>query len=62
MSSGGKLIEEIHLTDHSADLMIPVMKQRYIELDIECNFYSVDPEQEVRGETPMAINVQMSAE
>ena len=62
VSSGGKLIEEIHLTDHWADLMIPVMKQRYIELDIECNFYSVDPEQEMRGETPMAINVQMSAE
>ena len=57
-----RLIQEIHLKDHWADLVIPVMKQRYIELDIECNFYSVDPNQEMRGETPMAVNVQMSAE
>lgn len=62
VSSGGRVIQEIHLKDHWADLVIPVMKQRYIELDIECNFYSVDPSQEMRGETPMAINVQMSAE
>lgn len=62
VSSGDRLIQEIHLKDHWADLVIPVMKQRYIELDIECNFYSVDPNQEMRGETPMAVNVQMSAE
>ena len=49
-SSGDRLIQEIHLKDHWADLVIPVMKQRYIELDIECNFYSVDPNQEMRGE------------
>ena len=62
VSSGGRLIQEFHLTDHWADLLIPVMKNQYVELDVECNFYSVDPEQELRGETPMAVNVVLSAE
>ncbi len=62
ISSGGRLIQEIHLTDHWADVLIPVMKNRYVELEVECNFYSLEPEQEMRGETPMAVNVVLSAE
>ena len=62
ISSCGRELKKIHMDSQLEEVTLPVGTHRYEKFEIQCNFYSVDPQTEIRGETPMAVTATILAD
>lgn len=62
ISSEGEILAQVTLEDQWPIITIPAPKEQYVNLHFSMNFALENPAEAQRGETPMCINVIITAE